>query len=186
VSAVAQRHGGSGQKGTSMAEIAADRGYPRRQQGHPRGAALLASTGPSALRRSWMRPGARSPRMRWWPRWWCTGSARSTPTCWVSKWQAGRPDVGLHPRRGRRNLAHGQCVLPAGAHIRAGPGSRSLRTCRGQRRAGHSGPAADGPRMVGGRSAGLRGRQAMFASSFAAVLGLAVIVLKDVVLTHLH
>jgi hypothetical protein len=40
--------------------------------------------------------------------------------------------------------------------------------------------------MVGGRSAQLRGRQLLFTSSFAAVLGLAMIVLKDVVLTHLH
>jgi hypothetical protein len=37
-----------------------------------------------------------------------------------------------------------------------------------------------------GRSAQLRGRRLVFASSFAAVLGLVMIVLKDVVLTHLH
>jgi hypothetical protein len=39
---------------------------------------------------------------------------------------------------------------------------------------------------LAGRSARLRDRQLLFASSFAAVLGLAMIVLKDVVLTHLH
>jgi hypothetical protein len=37
-----------------------------------------------------------------------------------------------------------------------------------------------------GRSAQLRGRQLLFASSIAAGLGLGMIVLKDVVLTHLH
>jgi hypothetical protein len=37
-----------------------------------------------------------------------------------------------------------------------------------------------------GRSAQLRGRQLLFATSIAAGLGLAMIVLKDVVLTHVH
>jgi hypothetical protein len=37
-----------------------------------------------------------------------------------------------------------------------------------------------------GRSAQLRGRQLLFASSIALGLGMTMIVLKDVVLTHLH
>jgi len=37
-----------------------------------------------------------------------------------------------------------------------------------------------------GRTAQLRGRQLLFATSIAAGLGLAMIVLKDVVLTHVH
>jgi hypothetical protein len=37
-----------------------------------------------------------------------------------------------------------------------------------------------------GRSAQLRGRRLLFATSIAAVLGLAMILLKDLVLIHLH
>jgi hypothetical protein len=37
-----------------------------------------------------------------------------------------------------------------------------------------------------GRSAHLHGRQLLVATSIAAVLGLAMILLKDVVLTHVH
>jgi hypothetical protein len=37
-----------------------------------------------------------------------------------------------------------------------------------------------------GRSAQLRGRQLLFATSVAAALGLVMIALKDLVMTHLH
>jgi hypothetical protein len=39
---------------------------------------------------------------------------------------------------------------------------------------------------LAGRAAQLRGRQLFFATSFAAALGLVMILLKDLVLTHLH
>ena len=39
---------------------------------------------------------------------------------------------------------------------------------------------------LAGRAAQLRGWQLFFATSFAAALGLVMILLKDLVLTHLH
>ena len=96
------------------------------------------------------------------------------------------PTWARDPRRARRNLADGQRLLPAAGRAATCPGGRRVTARRRQLGARRGDRMLTVHGWLAGRSARLSGWQLLAATSVAALLGIAMILLKNLVLLHLH